>query len=235
MTNDKDNKIKRFYRFRNDNQQEVIAECFEWVADTGGTIIASLTSTFKNSFELKSESEYKKFLQLCDSSNVYLKTIRGGSFIPSGERLLLLFLDEDEVARVENEISSSHNSLEVSEILMLVWNPKWAINWVKLYDSQLIGAVPDDWNEEEIKASLSYEMPEEISKLLEHIGRESKASGNFLDYPETDLLRKDLKEHKNLWSKINTDDVVNKCIEQKIDLKVMTEIVEIFKKSKNSR
>ena len=235
MTNNEANSIKRFYCFGNDNHQEVIANCFEWVAETGGTIIASLISTFKSSFELKTESEYKKFLQLCDSSNVYLKTIRGDSFVPAGERLLLLFLDEDEIARVENEINSSHHSLEVNEILMLVWNPEWVINWIKLYNPQLIGTAPEDWSEEMIEALSAYEMPEEISKLLEHIGRESEACGYFLDYQERDLLRRDLKEHKSLWSNVTTDDVRNKCVKLKMDLKVINEIVEIVKKSKDCK
>ena len=83
------------------------------------------------------------------------------------------------------------------------------------------------------EALSAYEMPEEISKLLEHIGRESEACGNYLDYLERDLLRKDLKEHRCLWSKITTDDVRNKCIEQKMDLKILNEVVQIVKKNKN--
>lgn len=225
MTGNKSDEIKRSCCFLTSEQQIPLEDFLDWLAEEDGTFLTNSKATINSAFDSRTIKSYEK-------KGVVFQSTRG-SYSLHHKRILLFRLIDKELSEVEHQVNISHAQDTIEEICFLGGFAKPVINWIRRYEPELLGDTPEDWNKEVIEASCTYELPEEISGLLEHIGLASKAGGNFLDDYEKDLLRKDLKEHKSLWSKVATDDVRIKCNEQKMDLKVINEVVEIVKKNKN--
>ena len=135
-----------------------------------------------------------------------------------------------QIAKAESMIESKVSAHSIEEILLLVWNEKWAINWIKRYKPELIGEVPEGWDDEKLKELVEEPLPNEIENYLESLAMKAKAYGNSMYWREEKGLKKYFKENRNLCRSVSSEALRNKCNELGMSLKDINYIVALYEK-----
>ena len=237
MNIDKVEKIKRSYCFIEQSTADAVQDCLAWLDDTDGTIIVgnkcTLMNALREAFNITTDTQFKKFQNDLESENISIQVMQNSVVNLKYKKVLMLYLTEKDLESIEIAIRKIQNVKDVGEVRLLVWNFNDAKNWVRRYKPKLKGTAPKDWNEEVSNKSSNHKLPEDISKLLEHIALESNLYSDGMNYRERDALTEDLRKHKTLWSEVSGEDVRDKCNKLEMTLKDINEVVEIVKKNKN--
>ncbi|GEM_PF-585996 len=227
--------IKRCYYFRTENYEEpteAVQDGFNWIKETGGTIITNVQDTFYGSFNLSGQSGYQKFEQVCLRSNIWLKTIRGQSFSPKGKRTLLLFLDRKGLVQFEQNINEGHFDSSLEQILLLVWNEGEVQDWVWRYNAELLGKAPDGWKERIDSFKTVQPVPKDIDGILAYLAEKAKGYNCSLQNQEINRLKADLMQNWSKWEDLSERQIKGKCFELKMSLRDVDTIVDLFQKRK---
>ena len=201
--------IKRMYYFRNSDDAPFAG--LEWVRETGGTVLANSKGTLRDSFDFDTDGQFKNFENACRTDGVALATTRGG-FSISGRRLFMLYPDKQDLEAVEERLAKRYLPSDVEEILVLVWNDGWVVDWVKRYGPELIGDAPDGWFDK-VGVVDAGDMPADIAEILELMAMKAQISDNKLPWQEKDQLKSDMMKNMAYWRAVTPEQVKAKCFE----------------------
>ena len=218
--------IKRMYYFR--DGVDAPFEGLEWVREKGGTIFANAKGTFKDSFDLDTEGQFKSFESNCNADGITLSTNRGG-FSIKGTRLFVLYPDKDDLAAAEERLASKFPETNIEEVLVLVWNAGWVVDWVRRYGAELIGDAPESWSEK-VDVSKAVDMPADIVKILESMAMHAEISDNKLPWQERDQLKSDMMKNMAYWRAVTPEQVKAKCFELGMSVTDSEEIAGMLKR-----
>ena len=204
-----DDGIKRMYYFR--DSSDAPFKGFEWVRKTGGTALVDSKRTLRDSFDLDTDRKFKSFENACRTDGITLASTRGG-FDIGGRRLFMLYPDKQDLEAAEERLAKCYLPTDVEEILVLVWNDSWVVDWVKRYGAKLIGDAPDGWLEKVDVVDTSG-MPADIVEILELIAMKARTSDNKLPWQEKDQLKSDMMKNMVYWRTVTPEQVKEKCFE----------------------
>lgn len=225
-----DKEISRFYIFNSDTIGDAALAGLEWVLEQGGTIITNLKQTFRNSFGLETDRKYEEFEKALKKREVYLCTLQGSSPNLRGKRLVLLYLDERELERVENIIEYSKTDGNIEEILLVVWNSSWIKNWVSRYNAKIIGEAPDSWHYENANEEIS--LPQDIVRILKLFASRADLNNGTLPWQEIEQLKSDLMINWDFWRDISVENIRAQCKKLNMSLSSARTIIEQIEKRK---
>lgn len=221
------NAIQRYYSESAVTANDAAYEALAWVKETGGTIIANAKGTFENTFDLGTAKKYSSFVNECNRNGIQLMTMRGGYSV-KGERLVCLYLIGDELAKVESHLCSTGTS-ELKETLLVVWNMESVESWIEHYHAKPLncsneecGIQPDESN---------YELPEDISNILEFLASMAAGYGNKMKWNEKEKLKSDLMKNRQAWMRVSIKAIRQKCSELGMTLTDTNTIAELIEKT----
>ena len=221
-----ENTVLRHYLERS-TSNDAAYEALAWVGETGGTIITNVKGTFKRAFDLATPKEYSSFASKCCRYRVGLETMRGGYSV-KGERLVYLYLIGEELTKVESRLSSI-GIPGLKDILLVVWNKESVRPWIEHYHAKPLNCAAGDNDPQPSEAA--YGLPEDISRVLEHLATMAAGYGNSMKWNEEAKLKSDLMKNRQAWMDIPIGAIRQKCSDLGMALADTNTIIELVEKA----